>query len=285
MNIFDLPLLDAHRARALSQPTDGADFLWQALADRLADRLEDVTRSFLLALELGSHHGALKPRLLGKHGIEQLIQLDRISTKTHQPDIVADGAYLPIQPNSVDLVVSIGQLQWVNDLPGCLLQINQLLKPDGLLLALIPGGDTLFELRTALDNVAMQRHGGMSPRISPMLGVQDAADLMQRAGFALPVVDVERIQVSYSSLIKLMADLRAMGQTNALIKRGNTPLTHGELAAVDAFYHQHFPHPEGGLSASFDIITLTGWKPHASQAQPLARGSGKLSMRDVLGSE
>ena len=273
--IFDHALIDAHYLRALKQGGGDADFLWQELASRMLDRLDDVRRTFPMALDLGCHHGKLSAWLAGKYGIQELKQLQHISGDNHTET-------LPLEPQSMDLILSIASLQWANDLPGCLMQMLHALKPDGLCIAMIPGEETLIELRQSLDAAMLQCTGGISPRISPMLGLKDASDLMQRAGFALPVVDRERITICYASPMKLMHDLRAMGQTNALIDRSAKPLTKTLIKVMQTYYADHFPHPKGGVSATFDIITLTGWAPDPSQAKPLARGSAGVSMKDVL---
>lgn len=273
--IFDHPLLRLRHQRALRQYQQGDDFLWQALVERLFDRLADVKRHFPHALEIGSHHGQLAAQLQSRYGIEQVEQIAYLSNPQGQE-------ILPTTPQSIDLILSIAALQWANDLPGMLLQMRHALKPDGLCIAMIPGEETLHELRASLDAAMLKYQGGISPRISPMLGVKDAAHLMQLAGFTLPVIDRERIEICYSSPMKLMHDLRAMGQTNALVERSKRPLTKPVLSEMQAHYLRHFPHPEGGVRATFDIIALTGWAPHASQAKPLPRGSAKQSLKDAL---
>jgi len=282
--IFDYQLIDAHRRRALRALDDDSLFLWNVLADWLTDRLDDVKRDFPNVLEFGAHHGGLKERLAGTHGITQYHQLENITTDHAISNAFVDAEQQTIQPYSMDLVISLASLHWVNDLPGMLTQILHTLKPDGLFLALIPGEQTLIELRESLDAAMLECSGGISPRISPMLTMQDASSLVQRAGFALPVIDREAIHVSYSTPLKLMHDLRAMGQTNALMQRSQKPLTRTMLDKACAHYTEHFKHPEGGVSATFDIITLTGWAPEKSQPKPLARGSAELSMKEILGS-
>lgn len=280
--IFDDALLQKHRARALRALNDDSLFLWNELAGRLTDRLGDIRRDFPYMLEIGSHHGGLKEKLAGKHGITQHIQQEQYTSQQASHHVEANQEQLPIKPYSMDLVVSIASLHWVNDLPGCLMQCLHALKPDGVFLALIPGEQTLYELRESLDAAMLECSGGISPRVSPMLTMQDASALTQRAGFALPMIDRERIDVSYSSPMKLLYDLRAMGQTNALMQRSGTPLTKRIVEKTCAHYAEHFKHPEGGVCATFDIITITGWAPEKSQPKPLARGSAELSMKDIL---
>lgn len=269
-NIFDDDLLRLRKNRALKMLDDDSLFLWNELAARLLDRLSDVKREFPHALDVGSHHGGLKQQLIGHFGITELTELEPIE------------ATLPVKPYSMDLAVSIGSLQWVNDLPHCLMQILHCLKPDGLFIGLMIGEHSLCELRQSLDAAMIKYHGGVSPRISPMISLQDSSTLIGRAGFTLPVVDREHMSISYSNPIKLMHDLRKMGQTNALIERGDIMLSKRLVDYMSDHYREHFPHPEGGVCATFDVITLTGWAPDRSQAKPLKRGSGQVSMKDVL---
>lgn len=281
--LFDLSLLDAHRRRALARAEEGADFLWQIMAEQVLERLEYVKRNFAKTLYVGMQHETMDDLLAERFGIEQLLNMDSLPLETPSSLYIQGREdLLPIKPGSLDLLLSIGTLQWANDLPGTLMQMHRALKPDGLLLARLPGEETLIELRASLDHAMVACYGGIHPRISPMLGFKDGADLLQRAGYALPVADRHRIQVAYSSPLKLMHDLRAMGQTNALTQRSTAPLTRKLLAHMVDYYQQNFPHPEGGVCATFDLITFTGWTPHASQAQPLRRGSGQVSMQDVL---
>lgn len=262
--IFDRNLLNAHRTRAAIDSIDGSDFLWKECADRLVDKLGDINRKFPVALDLGCHHGALHGPLRNHFDIETIIHAERnaeMLTHAPSPKIIMDEEWLAFRENSVNLVISIGSLQWVNDLPGTLKQIFHILKPDGLFLCMFPGGDTLIELKTALHEAMQRTTGGLSPRSSPMIDVPDAGALLQRAGFELPVVDREHITVSYPHPLKLLHDLRAMGQTNALIHRASKPLTRNTLLKMSEIYAEHFSDAEGNVLATFDMLTLTGWKP------------------------
>ena len=229
MQVFDRKLVQRHRERA-APGFAGSDFLIRESAVRLADRLLDVTRAFPLALDLGCHAGALGEELKSSPKIGALFQSDLSAAmgKTahaanNRPTICADEELLPFGPQSLDLVLSNLSLHWVNDLPGALAQIRLALKPDGLLLATLFGTETLKELRNVLIDAEVEIAGGAAPRVSPFTDVRDAGNLLTRAGFSLPVVDTETITVTYSDMFKLMADLRAMGETNAVLERRRVP--------------------------------------------------------------
>ena len=190
---------------------------------------------------------------------------------------------MPFADGSFDLVVSALSLQFVNDLPGALIQIRRALKPDGLLLAALAGGDTLAELRQSLAVAEAEIEGGVSPRVVPFVDVREAGALLQRAGFALPVTDVERLTVRYASPIVLMHDLRRMGASNALIERRRRPLRRATLTRMAEVYGERFADPDGRIRATFEIVWLSGWAPHASQQQPLRPGSARARLADALG--
>ncbi len=282
--IFDRRRVMMHRARAarMSPPTD---FLLQEMAERLADRLLDVTREFPLALDLGAHHGLLAQHIIGKAGITHVVQAECSAEQIAHASglrLVADDEYLPFADNSFDVILSLGSLHWVNDLPGTLVQIQRALKPDGLFLAMMPGGQTLKELRESFEQAEMQAKGGVSPRVSPFVDVRDAGGLLQRAGFALPVVDSELLTVSYAHPLKLMRELRQMGETNALLTGSKSFTSCSLMMQVVDYYLQHYSDENGRIPATFELVTLTGWKPHHSQQQPARRGSGQVNLRDVL---
>jgi NADH dehydrogenase [ubiquinone] 1 alpha subcomplex assembly factor 5 len=282
--IFNRRRLASHRARASAQPQEAADFLLREMAERLADRLSDIRREFPVALDLGAHHGVLADLVQERGGIKTLVQCDLSADMVSRAPglrVVADEEFLPFGENSFDLIMSVGALHWVNDLPGALIQIQRALKPDGLFLAVLPGGETLKELRESLEQAEMKITGGISPRISPFIDVQAAGSLLQRAGFALPVVDSDSVTVSYPDPLKLMQDLRNMGETNALAAGAKGFTRRDVLFSAMEYYEQHHAH-EGRLPATFELITLTGWKPHASQQQPARRGSGKVGLKDAL---
>ncbi len=197
--------------------------------------------------------------------------------------LAADEEALPFGEATFDLVTSLLSLHWVNDLPGALAQIRLALKPDRLFLAAMLGGETLKELRQALAEAEIAVEGGLSPRVSPFAGVRDAGGLLQRAGFALPVVDTETLTVVYSDPLKLIADLRAMGETNAINERRRSLTRRATLLEAADRYRKAFADAEGRVPATFQVIYLTGWSPHDSQPKPLRRGSAKASLADALG--
>jgi len=280
-HIFDRQRVRKHRDRA-SAHFGLSDFLLRETAQRLADRLPDIMRQFPLALDLGAHTGLMAEYLAGLNGIETLVQADLSETmiaKAKGLRLVADEEWLPFAENTFDLVVSNGSLHWVNDLPGALIQICRILKPDGLFLAMLPGGETLTELRQSFEQAEMEVSGGLSPRVSPFIDVREAGSLLQRAGFALPVVDSEMLTVSYEHPLKLLHDLRRMGETSALAegRKGFTPCS--LLMTMADHYLKRFSDGEGRIRATFELVALTAWKPHASQPQPAKRGSGQMALR------
>jgi SAM-dependent methyltransferase len=289
MNIFDRRLVRGHRNRAASG-LRAHDFLFREAAERLADRLDDVTRRFPRALDLGCHGGELAAILRGRGGIEMLVQCDlspamaRRAATNGNPALAADEELLPFAPESFDLVISNLSLHWVNDLPGCLIQIRQCLKPDGLFLAAMLGGDTLAELRQALMEAELASSGGVSPRVSPFADMRDAGSLLQRAGFALPVVDGDRLTVTYTDILALMRDLRGMGEANAVQARPRRFAPRTLFTRADRLYRRSTA-ADGRLPASFQIITMTAWAPHAAQQQALPRGSARTRLADALGTD
>jgi SAM-dependent methyltransferase len=287
MNVFDRRQVRLHRDRAAAA-LEAHDFLLREVAERLADRLQDVTRSFPRALDLGCHGGELTGILGTRGGIETLVQCDlseamaRRARRNGRPTLVADEEALPFAPGSFDLVISNLTLHWVNDLPGCLLQVRQILKPDGLFLAAMLGGGTLAELRGALMEAELAEAGGASPRISPFADVRDAGGLLQRAGFGLPVVDSDMLTVRYADILALMRDLRGMGETNAVRERDARPPRRAVLARAAELYGARHGDAEGRLPASFQIIYLTAWAPHESQQRPLRPGSARARLAAAL---
>lgn len=291
MQVFDRDLVRRRRDRA-SSTLHKADFLLHETGHRLVDRLFDVTRDFPVALDLGCHGGQIATGLGEHKKIGTLIQADtspRMASMARatnaRPTIVADEEFLPLAENSLDLVISNLSLHWVNDLPGALAQIRRAIRPDGLLLATLFGGETLRELRTAFLEAEMETSGGVAPRISPFTDVRDAGNLLTRAGFALPVVDADIITVTYGDMFKLMADLRAMGETNAVIERRKMPTRRETFLRAAEFYHTHFADERGRLKATFQIITMTAWSPHASQQKPLRPGSATTRLADALATQ
>jgi NADH dehydrogenase [ubiquinone] 1 alpha subcomplex assembly factor 5 len=283
--VFDRQLLRRRRARAAAG-LRAFDFLIQEAAARLSERLRDVRRDFPLALELGCHTGQLASVLRGCPQIGQLIQVDLshgMVRRAHGPRLVADEEALPFGARRLDLVLSCFSLHWVNDLPGALAQIRYALKPDGLFLAVMPGGTTLYELRESLMRAELEIAGGAGPRVSPFVDVRDAGMLLQRAGFALPVVDLDTIVVTYDHPLKLMQELRGMGEANALVQRGRAPLTRSTLGRACAIYRELFGDRDDRIPATFQILMLSGWAPDASQPQPIRRGSAQTNLAEALG--
>jgi NADH dehydrogenase [ubiquinone] 1 alpha subcomplex assembly factor 5 len=284
LRIFDRTLVRRHRDRAADAFHDH-NFLVTEVANRTADRLRDINRTFDRILDLGCHTGEMAQALLGRDDVDMLIQTDlseRMVRKTTGCRLVADEEVLPFADNSFDLVTSVLSLHWVNDLPGALVQINRSLKPDGLFVGALLGGSTLSELRAALLDGEIEAEGGASPRVSPFAEVRDAGTLLQRAGFALPVADVETIKVTYPDALALMRELRGMGETNALLKRRRKPTRRTTFAAAAAAYAERFANPDGRIPATFEVLTITGWRPDASQPQPLKPGSATARLADAL---
>ena len=284
MSVFNRQAVRQHRDRAAGK-LDNYDFLIQEVADRLADRLEDFARTFPLALDLGCHTGQLGRVLKNQAKIESLIQSDfstAMAARAGEQTIVTDEEALPFGENTFDAIFSCLSLHWVNDLPGALAQIRRALKPDGLFLAAMLGGDTLHELRAALTHSEIAEAGGAHPRVSPFADVRDAGGLLQRAGFALPVADMDDIAVSYADPVKLMTDLRGMGETNAVAARALNFTRPATLMRAAAHYRDLFEDSDGRVPATFQVIFLTAWAPHASQQQPLKRGTATNRLSDAL---
>ena len=288
MLVFDRRSVRLHRDRAAGTIADH-DFLLREVGERLADRLDDVRRRFPLALDLGCHAGTLARLFNGRGGIETLVQADlsarmAAAARTQAASAVAaDEEALPFRERSFDLVTSLLSLHWVNDLPGALTQIRLALKPDGLFIAAMLGGQTLKELRQALMEAEIAGEGGLSPRVVPFADVRDAGSLLQRAGFALPVVDTETITVSYGDPLRLFRDLRGMGESNAVIARRKTLSRRQTLLAAAARYHETFVDADGRVPATFQVIYLTAWAPDPSQPRALRPGSARSRLADALG--
>jgi SAM-dependent methyltransferase len=261
-----------------------ADFLHRRAAEDVADRLSAIMRRFPLAVELGAAPG-LMPGLAQPEQVGLWLQAGLSATRLRgvsEPRVVADEEQLPFREASLDLVVSLLSLHWTNDLVGALVQIRRALKPDGLFIGALLGGATLTELRQSLLIAESEIGSGAGTRVSPFADGFDGAALLQRAGFTLPVADVDRVTVRYDHPIKLMADLRAMGETSILADRPRTPLSRAVLARTAEVYAERFALPDGRIPATFEIVTLTGWATHESQQQPLKPGSAKMRLADAL---
>ncbi len=286
--LFDRGL---HRKRLDRAARDfaGADFLQLRAALDLTERLDGIMRDFPLAVDLSARSGAFRETLAESATAARvglLVEADlspAMLAGRASPRVALDEERLPFAPASFDLVVSTLGLHWTNDVVGALIQIRRALKPDGLFLGALLGGSTLNELRQALTQAEVEMLGGAGSRVSPFADSRDAAGLLQRAGFALPVADVDRVSVSYEHPLKLLADLRAMGETSVLAERHPRPLTRTLLARMSEIYVERFAGPDGRVPATFEIVTLTGWAPHASQQQPLQPGSAKMRLADALG--
>ncbi|MGE0748161.1 MAG: methyltransferase domain-containing protein [Rhodospirillales bacterium] len=286
ITIFDRKLVRRHRDRAAAGFA-AHGFLFEEIAARVAERLDDVRRAFPAALDLGCRTGGLARALAGRGGIETLVGCDLSEAMVRRAGggVAADAEALPFADGAFDLVVSAMDLHWVNDLPGALIQIRRALKPDGLFVAAMLGGDTLVELRRALIEGETEVEGGASPRTSPVADVRDAGALLQRAGFALPVVDSDTITVTYADAFALMRDLRGMAETNATVARRRNPTRRATLMAAAARYHALYAGADGRIPATFEVLTLTGWAPHAAQPRALRPGSAAARLADALEAE
>ncbi len=285
MKVFAPRLVRAHRTRAATRLAEH-DFLFRAVAERLADRLADIKRTFPLALDLGCHGGEFGQIVGARGGIERLIQCDPAPAMARCAGglaLAAEADALPFGEGKFDLIVSNMSLHWVNDLPGALVQIRRALKPDGLFLAALAGGGTLGELRGALLEAETELAGGASPRVSPFVDLRDAGALLQRGGFALPVADGDLIPVRYENALRLMADLRGMGEANALAAMPRHFTRRGIILRAAEIYRERHGGPDGRIPASFQIVYLTGWAPDPSQQKPLKRGSATARLADALG--
>ena len=267
--LFDRALLRARQDRALR--AGPATFLLDRVAEDMAERLHAVLREFKSAADVGTPGDHVRDALAGR--LSQLAHVD-LPEQESEP--------LPFQPASLDLVVSALAFQFVNDLPGVLAQIRRALRPDGLLLAAMIGGDTLTELRQSFAAAEAELDGGVSPRVAPFADLRDIGALLQRAGLALPVTDVDRIVVRYDSAFALMQDLRRMGATNILRERRRTPTRRATMLRMAQIYAKRFADADGRIRATFDVIWLSGWAPHESQPKPLRPGSATASLEEAV---
>src|SRR5439155_15540266 len=267
--LFDRALLRTRQARALRPGP--ATFLLDRVAEDMAERLHAVLREFKNAADVGTLGDQVRNALHQR--VDRLARIDL-------PDFESEP--LPFEPESLDLVVSALAFQFVNDLPGALAQIRRALKPDGLLLAAMIGGETRVELRQSFAAAEAECEGGVSPRVAPFADLRDVGALLQRAGFALPVTDVDRVVVRYTNAFALMQDLRRMGATNILRERRRTPTRRTTMLRMAQIYGERFAEPDGRIRATFDLIWLSGWAPHARQQEPLRPGSTKASLAEEV---
>jgi SAM-dependent methyltransferase len=294
--IFDRPAQRRHRARAIRMGAGGmggagvagdAGFLFRDGAERLLDRLADIKRPFTRALDLDSRDPLVAAQLRAA-GIETVVAGEAILGKTilgKTGPLTVDLEALPFAPGSFDLVISSLAFHWINDLPGTLLQLRHILKPDGLLLVNLFAGETLEALRIALLEAEAEIENGASPRVAPFADPRDLAGLLQRAGFALPVVDSDRLTVDYPDAWKLMRDLRAMGETNATALRHRHFTRRATMLRAAEIYRARFGNAEGRIPAEFEIATLTAWAPHQAQPRALRPGSATTRLADALDTE
>lgn len=284
-DLFDRALLAQRRGRAAARFCKH-DFLLARAAEDLVERLGAVVRDFPRALDIGSHDGCLSRALSGCSNVERVIRADaspRMLALGSGSAVACHEDLLPFAEQSFDLVASALSLHWVNDLPGALVQVRKCLKPDGLFLASLLGGETLSELSQSLMASEIELSGGGSPRVGPFADVRTLGALLQRAGFALPVADMDRITVTYETPFALMGELRAMGAANVLKDRSRLPLRRAVLMRAAEIYQERFADERGRVPATFEIVTLTGWSPSADQPKPLQPGSAKMRLADALG--
>ncbi len=277
--IFDARRRAARLARSARRFRD-ADFLHVRAAENAAGSLEAILRDFPVAVDLSAHSGSFARAATAS---DAAARIGPVRTPTSIAERAAPGAAaLPLEDGSTDLIVSLLSLHWANDLPGALAQIRRALKPDGLFIGSLFGAGTLKELRGVLTEAELAERGGAQARVSPFADGFDGAGLLQRAGFALPVTDVDRFTVRYPDLFALVRDLRAMGETNGLAGQVR-PLSRAVVARAAALYAERHGEADGRLPATFEIIHLAGWRPHESQQKPLPRGSAKMRLADALG--
>ncbi len=283
-NIFDRRQIRSNLERAAPARKD-ADFLLRYAAEELTARIGGIKRSFGRAADVGSYHGAMARELKERVAGISVISLSGAISAAEacpSPRAVATGEALPLKEGAFDLVTSVLSLQLVNDLPGALIQIRRALKPDGLFLGALLGGDSLVELRQAFMMAETETVGGITPRVFPTADVRDMGGLLQRAGFALPVADSEKLTVTYADPLALMRELKAMGAANPLSARSKKPLRRDTLGRAAAIYSERFSEPDGRVRATFEILYLCGWAPHESQQKPLRPGSAAARLADAL---
>ncbi len=271
--VFDRVRIRQNRRRAAGKFNDHR-FLSDWAAKNLADRLTDIRKDFETGLHIGPGTELFKCPLISMDLCEQ-----------RRPGLAADEEFLPFAEGSLDLILSTLSLHQVNDLPGTLTQINRALKPDGLFMASMLGGETLHELRSVMTEAELSIKGGASPRIAPFADKQQMGSLLQRAGFALPVVDSEFVTVTYENAFKLMHDLRGMGEGNAIAARNRTPPGKTLMMEAARLYQEKFAESDGRIPATFEIIFLIGWAPHESQPKPLRPGQADRSLAEALDAE
>ena len=283
--LFDEQRITDNRLKAHRAGVPGADFLLGLVADEMKERLAAVERSFPVVAELHGYTGLVLDRIASGVGAERRIrvEVDPALLDAADESHVASLETVPLAPSSVNLVLSPLSLHLTNDTPGVFVQIARSLRPDGLFLGAMPGAGTLGELREALLAAESEALGSASPRIVPFADVRDAGALLQRAGFALPVTDVETYTVRYDDMFALIRDLRAMGMQNPLAERSRRPLPRRVFLRAAEIYAERFSDPDGRVRATFVVVYLSGWRPHESQQKPLKPGSAQVNLADILG--
>jgi SAM-dependent methyltransferase len=285
--IFDRSLVRLRRNRAGRQ-TQTANFLVDLVAEEIADRLSAINRDFETCVLHNAEDGALARALAATGKVAWSVATDSTEPQLRAGTgsrAVLDEESLPFSPRTLALFVSALSLNFANDLPGALIQIRRALRPDGLFLAAMLGGETLCELRHAMLAAEAEFSGGASPRVAPFADIRDLGSLLQRAGFALPVVDADRLTARYDTAFHLMRELKAMALTSSLAARSRTPATRGLLQRTAEIYHDTHAGPDGRVPATFHVIYLTGWAPHESQQKPLRPGSAQQRLADALGTD
>ena len=291
--IFNSTRWRQNRDRAAKSGFAQAAFLKELACTRLAERLDLVKRDFSDILDLGCHSGqmgAALPARFHQHPLrltqtdasDCFVQQAATANPFAQNSIVMTDELLPVEQASCDAVLSSLYLHWMNDLPGMFTQIRLALRPDGLFLAVLLGGRSLSELRGCLAAAETELCGGLSPRVTPMADIRDLGSLLQRAGFALPVADAEMLTITYPDMFRMMADLRAMGGQNCLVGRVGHFTSRAVFLRAAELYQQKYSDEAGHITASVELITLTGWAPDANQPKPLRPGSAAQRLADVL---
>ncbi len=282
--IFDPALVRVRRNR-IARQSETPHFLLDLIASEIADRLTAINRTFDVALCHNAQNGVLASKLRSTGQAGWIAPTDSCAQHLHGtgPAVVFDEEQVPLAAGSLSLYASALTLNHANDLPGALLQIRHTLRPDGLFIGALLGGDSLSELRQAFLAAETELTGGVSPRVAPFADIRDLGSLLQRAGFALPVVDADRLTVRYDTALVLMHELKAMALTSALEARSRTPMSRRLLLRAAQIYHDTHAHEDGRVPATFHIVYLTGWAPHESQQKPLKPGSAKQRLADALG--
>ena len=274
--VFDRNIIRQKRNRSAPHLKDHG-FLIDWAFNQIIERLEVIKKDFPLALQIGNRPSNVS---IEKTNIEKIISIDHAHKLA--PNIIADEEALPFQSNIFDLVLSALNLHSTNDLPGTLVQIKNCLKDDGLFIGAMLGGETLHELRHIMTQVEIEQTGGQSPRVAPFADLPQMGALMQRAGFNLPVIDSEKITVSYDNVFKLMQDLRLMGESNSINQRRKKFTSRRFFERVNQLYAEKFSEKDGRITVTFEVIFLLGWKPHDSQQKPLRPGSAQNRLSDAL---